>query len=260
MAFSLLDYQRLLASLKHLSSKNWLTVTQAAQADSSVLNRALIMRHDVDRSPKNALAMARLERRYDVPATYYFRCNQTGRFPDRYIRAIAALGHEVGYHYECLSRCKGDKAKALIQFTDHLKQFRMIAPCSSVAMHGAPLSPHCNQDLLIGQDLSDYDLVADAVLSFSCTTLSYFTDTGGRWNASGRHNLRDRVGLPLLTLPSPDDSSFSCAVKECEQPVIISTHPERWAINQANYAIILVRDFLSNTAKDVLRVVRKGKV
>lgn len=40
---------------------------------SNPLEKVVILRHDVDRLPGNALKMARLEHEMGVQATYYFR-------------------------------------------------------------------------------------------------------------------------------------------------------------------------------------------
>jgi len=65
------------------------------------LGKVVVMRHDVDRLPRNALVMARLEHELHIPATYYFRAVSES-WNEGVIREIAGLGHEVGYHYECL--------------------------------------------------------------------------------------------------------------------------------------------------------------
>ncbi len=40
--------------------------------------KVVILRHDVDRKPENALKMAEIEREFDIPATYYFRSTKRG--------------------------------------------------------------------------------------------------------------------------------------------------------------------------------------
>lgn len=59
----------------------------------------IILRHDVDRLPNNALKMAHLEKSLGIKGTYYFRV-----VPESYeldiMNQIAELGHEIGYHYE----------------------------------------------------------------------------------------------------------------------------------------------------------------
>jgi hypothetical protein len=72
--------------------------------------RVIILRHDVDRRPGNALKTARLEHDLGIPASYYFRAVPESR-DEAVIQKIAGLGHEIGYHYENLSACKGDPEK-----------------------------------------------------------------------------------------------------------------------------------------------------
>ena len=64
----------------------------------------VVLRHDIDRKPMNALRMAELEYELGIQSTYYFRFPCT--FKPEIIRKIRDLGHEVGYHYEVLSKAK----------------------------------------------------------------------------------------------------------------------------------------------------------
>jgi hypothetical protein len=65
----------------------------------------LLIRHDVDITPWSALRMAELERDSGVRTTYYYRLHapfynlMDGAVLDS-VRAVAAMGHEVGLHYE----------------------------------------------------------------------------------------------------------------------------------------------------------------
>ena len=63
-----------------------------------------IIRHDVDRKPKNALSMANLESEKGIKSTYYFR-SKSHVFQPEIILAIQELGHEIGYHYEDVDLC-----------------------------------------------------------------------------------------------------------------------------------------------------------
>ena len=65
-------------------------------------NKLVVLRHDIDRKPKNALRMAGLEHELGNQSTYYFRLPYT--FKPDIIGKIHDLGHEVGYHYEVLSK------------------------------------------------------------------------------------------------------------------------------------------------------------
>jgi hypothetical protein len=69
--------------------------------------KCTVLRHDVDKLPKNALRMADLENRLGVKASYYFRTVKEA-YDENIIRQIADMGHEIGYHYENFSLCRGN--------------------------------------------------------------------------------------------------------------------------------------------------------
>ena len=73
---------------------------------AGIEGKALVLRHDVDEQPQNALEMAKTENEFGVKATYYFRRVPKSDHPE-IIRQIAAMGHEIGYHYEDLSKVFG---------------------------------------------------------------------------------------------------------------------------------------------------------
>ena len=62
-------------------------------------SKTLILRHDVDRLPKNALKMAQLEYPTGIKGTYYFRIVPES-YDQEIMNKIANLGNEIGYHYE----------------------------------------------------------------------------------------------------------------------------------------------------------------
>jgi hypothetical protein len=105
-----------------------------------------LIRHDVDRRPKKALQMARLETSFQIHSTYYFRTKRHV-FKPEIIKKISDLGHEIGYHYEGLSDKKGNLDHALRDFEYNLKKLREIVPVKTVSMHGSPLSTIDNRDM-----------------------------------------------------------------------------------------------------------------
>jgi hypothetical protein len=144
MTFSLAYYERMLTNIA-ASGRIVLPVADALALDPAHAAAYCVMRHDVDRVPARAVRMAKLEQEHGIRSTYYFRCTRTDRFPNSAIEEIAGCGHEVGLHYETLSRCKGDVGNAVEAFKRDLAAFRAIAPCTTVSMHGAPLSRFNNQ-------------------------------------------------------------------------------------------------------------------
>ena len=253
MSFTLESYTELLNNLIEFFDGPFLTVRDASKelGDIGKINKYIILRHDVDRRANRSVQLAQLEASYNISSTYYFRTSRNGSFPYLEIEKIRDLGHEIGYHYECLSRASGDHDKAMEFFERDLECLRKIAPCNTVAMHGAPLSRFDNRKLLNISHLLKFDLSADAVISFSDENLSYFTDTGGRWNASSKINKRDYVGLSLGDYPCPDSADFTNWLSITNCPIYISTHPERWTDNYALFAEAKLRDFFANQAKKI---------
>ncbi len=97
MDFTLTTYQELLSTLKD-SGYTFQTFVDFIRKPE---DKVVVMRHDVDRLPGNALKMARIEHGMGITATYYFRAVPVS-WDEGIIREIAGMGHEVGYHYENL--------------------------------------------------------------------------------------------------------------------------------------------------------------
>jgi len=70
-------------------------------SNNNEYEKCVVLRHDVDKLPENALRMAELEDRLGVKASYYFRMKKES-YDEDVIRQIVDMGHEVGYHYEDL--------------------------------------------------------------------------------------------------------------------------------------------------------------
>jgi hypothetical protein len=168
------------------------------------------------------------------------------------------LGHEVGYHYEVLTKARGDMKLAITIFEKELKKLRRIVPVYTACMHGSPLSPWNNLDLWKNQDCKDYDLIGEAYLSVNYSELYYFTDTGRSWD-SGRYNIRDHVDSkkPPENVYSTDELiEFLSKGENC--PVFISAHPERWSSNSVDYCLSVLMDWLANQVKLVVSRLQKS--
>ena len=249
MAFWLKEYESLIEALQGLDTP------LGGVADFLIARqpRGIILRHDVDRRPQQACELARLEHRLGVRSTFYFRASASGEFPGAALTTIAQLGHEVGYHYEDLSFCKGNRDAAIARFTRNLETLRKLAPCSTVSMHGAPLSKHHNQELLREEDLQRAMLLGDAVASIEPLSPYYLTDTGGRWLAVGV-NLRDHVGQawPVHALPF-NLPAFRQFAADAQYPLYVNTHPERWSQSVPGYMFVQAADMIANSIKLILR-------
>ncbi len=91
MDFTITKYRQLLSALQ-TSGYSFQTFSDFI---NNPLDQVVVMRHDVDRLPGNALKMARLEHGMGVAATYYFRAVPVS-WDEGIMREIAGMGHETG--------------------------------------------------------------------------------------------------------------------------------------------------------------------
>jgi len=206
----------------------------------------LILRHDVDRKPKNALRMARLEYRQGLRATYYFRCVPAS-FNADIIREISGIGHEVGYHYEVMAKAKGDVQRAKKIFFDDLERLRLICEVRTACMHGSPSSDKNNIDFWNYANLSDFELLGEAFSNIR-GEFHYFTDTGGKWNSN--NNIRDKVSNCVM--PTTHTTRRIISDLTAGSKIYINCHPERWAGSFLEIPSYVLKDYAINIAKRVL--------
>jgi hypothetical protein len=143
-------------------------------------SRVIILRHDVDRLPGNALKTARLGHDLGISASYYFRAVPES-WDEAVIRKIAGLGHEIGYHYENLSACKGDPGRAWEDFQANLAKLRKLVPVSTICMHGSPMSRISNLALWQTHDSKALGIVGEPYMDVDFKKVFY--DTGRRWGS-----------------------------------------------------------------------------
>jgi hypothetical protein len=250
--FTLNKYQELCRVIQ----ENYSVYTVSDYLSGKPSGNIVILRHDVDRMIKNSLHMAQQEHAMGIRSSYYFR--YPGTFKPDIIRKIRDLGHEIGYHYEVLSKTNGDYAKAIALFSEELEEFRKICPVNTICMHGSPLSKYNNRDLWERYDYHAYGIRGEAFLTFEQEhgDIHYLTDTGRTW--SNRHTLRDVLKTkPVkkdhqVSLDSTDDL-ISWLPLRAEQKIYITVHPERWSSNTGGWIVWSFLDFLMNNGKKVLQ-------
>jgi len=216
--------------------------------------RGVMLRHDVDRRPENALAMARLEAERGVRSSYYFRIVPTAFHPG-IIKAIAELGHEIGYHYEDWWLAGRDPVKARRLFESHLSRLQQLAPIRSIAMHGSPLARENNMTIWKHFDFAEYGLV-DAILSLDYRGHVFFTDSGRTFGVS-EANLRDYLGNAGTEPSVRTSDDLAAYLRRCpENPIQINVHPERWNEPGWRWYRQLAIDHAANSIKRALKMVR----
>ena len=194
------------------------------QGDQS--RASLLLRHDVDRRPGNALAMAQCESKLGISSTYYFRIFPCSFVPE-IVERIRDRGHEIGYHYEDWTTAKGNPAKAIDLFASNLERLRRIAPVHSIAMHGSPLAAESNLRIWEYCDFRSYDVV-DATETADFEGFTFLTDSGRTFGASNA-NLRDYLncGEAVVGVRTSYDVR-RLLMARTSLKLYLSTHPERW--------------------------------
>jgi hypothetical protein len=208
-----------------------------------------ILRHDIDRKPRNALEIARLEHDMGIQSTYYFRypsprmmtpyglslCPSRDFKPDL-IRRIHQMGHEIGYHYEVLNKAGGDKEGAIRLFEEELEGLRDICDVSTICMHGNPLSRYDDRDLWKVYDLKAFGIIGEAYLSLlGESKIEYISDTGRRW--AGKFGTDGLIEILSGSHPLV---------------LYINSHPERWAYGAGEWATQYLKDRAFNILKTLL--------
>lgn len=214
---------------------------------NKIPERRAILRHDVDRYPKNALKMAQIERKYDICSTYYFRSTDSV-FDEKIIKKISDMGHEIGYHYEVLANNDGDQEKAIKEFTETLVNFRSICNVDTICMHGSPLSKWTDSDLWNANDFLKYGILGEAFLSIDYDKVTYFTDTGRYWNTD-EFNVRDKVLTKNQTIKVNGTKGLIDFLSVCKSDISINTHPHRWYDNFLGWSFEYIFQNLKNVGK-----------
>jgi len=218
--------------------------------------RLLVMRHDVDRKVENAFDMAEIEASLGATASYYFRAIDKTFEPELF-RAVAALGHEVGYHYEDLDTADGDLATARRSFERNLDRFREHVPVDTVSMHGNPLTPHDNRDVVESLDLAEYGLAGEVYLSFDFSEVVYFSDTNRTWYEE--KTIVNDWPVGPSEKPTQVESTAELVdllATESIPRLYLLVHPNRWADSTAEWALEYSKDVVTNGGKWGLWVVR----
>lgn len=151
----------------------------------------LILRHDVDRWPVQALNIANIDFQLGIRSTFYFRIKPSV-FKPHIISEIHDMGHEIGYHYEDLVTDKGDLTAAFLSFQNNLNKMRSICPIRSICAHGSPLSKWDSKSIWKRNDYKALGIVGDTAFDVDYNRIFYITDNGRGWNKRSV-SIRDKV-------------------------------------------------------------------
>lgn len=224
----------------------------------------IVLRHDVDLKPQNSLATAKIENELGWKAVYYFRAVPES-WDEDIIREIAALGHEIGYHYESLTTCNGDIDAAWEDFRINLARLSEVIgrPVTSICMHGSPRSPWDSKDLWKKHDYRTLGVAFEPYLDTDFSKTFYLTDTGRRWDGY-KVSVRDRIPefqdiwvAEGLVFHSTDDLIVAARDGKLPRKIMITTHPQRWNEQFAPWLYEFVIQNIKNLVKR-LKIMRNN--
>jgi hypothetical protein len=211
---------------------------------------SIILRHDVDDLPKNSLRTAIIENELGIKGTYYFRITSNSNQPE-IIRSIALLGHEIGYHYEDLARCKGNLKEAIKSFQNNLAYFQQFGPIETICMHGSPLSSYDNRGLWDKYNYRDFGILAEPYFDLDDKVL-YLTDTGRCWDGE-KMSVRDKSSyktyMNKVSFHSTFDIISAANLNKLPSQIMITVHPQRWTNNTLSW----LKEFYFQNTKNMIK-------
>jgi len=249
MDFTLKKYKQLISTLK---SKDY-TFQTFEEFLRSPVERSVILRHDVDLLPHNSLKFAKIQSENNIKGSYYFRAVPQS-WDVKVIKEIASLGHEIGYHYENLTTCKGNIENGIKDFEENLAALRKLTPVSTICMHGSPLSKYDSKDLWKKYDYKNYKITGEPYFDVNFDKVMYLTDTGRRWDGY-RVSVRDRVSTSFQQSYHSTNLIIK-ALNENSLPnqIMFTFHPQRWNDNIFMWSKELILQNLKNIIKKLFFV------
>ncbi|GGX04180.1 hypothetical protein [Aquimarina muelleri] len=242
MDFTVNKYNTL---LKSLADQNY-TFQTFDEFITAPSPRSIILRHDVDLLPYNSLAFAKIQAENNISGTYYFRAVPES-WNEEVILEIFDLGHEIGYHYECLTTCNGDLKKGIKDFEDNLTALRKLVPVSTICMHGSPMSKHDSKDLWKTYDYKNYDIIAEPYFDVDFEKVFYLTDTGRRWDGH-KVSVRDRVKTSFNETFHSTDNIIN-VIDTLPDTIMFTFHPQRWNDNR----LLWTKELISQNTKNIVK-------
>lgn len=237
----------------------------------------IIIRHDVDLDPFYQLQFAQLEHDLNIRTSYYFR-HVESIFKEEVIESVAAMGHEVGYHYEVFTKAKGNRELAREIFQKEQAIFSGKWNSLTVCPHGGSFvdnadgyslknmmklipglltgkklfSHHVNFDMWAENMFEDFGIIGDAYRSVDFTKMLYLSDTGRSWD--NRYKRLDKVDSlinPKYNIRSSDDIIKVIKNHEVDQ-IYLLVHVEQWKDNLFDWITWYAAQIIRRNGKRII--------
>ena len=259
--FTLSTYTNLLIALKTKGFSFYTFSGYLQREEATEPKHLVILRHDVDQYPENSLRFAQLEAELGVHGTYYFRAEKKTRDAN-IITKIAAIDHEIGYHYEDLSLVNGNIDKAYSSFCRNLEKLRKLYPVKTICMHGSPRSKWDSKDIWKKYSYRELGIIGEPYFDINFDEVFYLTDTGRRWDG-WKVSLRDKIPQQEqwekqgLVFHSTNDIIQAAKNNQLPNIIMITTHPQRWSDKLLPWIKEYVAQNMKNMVKRVLVISKK---
>lgn len=215
----------------------------------------IILRHDVDKWPENAVELAKIENKHNIKSTYYWR-NVSYVYKPELIKQQADLGHEIGYHYETLAQANGNYERALNIFMEWLAKLRAITKISTICMHGSRFTKWDNRHLWNKYDFKEFNIIGEPYLSIDYSGIKYISDSGGSWLNKGQRT-RDTINDIDDELINSTEHLIELIKEGKYDKLVILAHPDRWNNNIFVWQYEYVTKKLRNIIKSVYNSLKR---
>ena len=196
-------YDGYIELLKKLSKAGYRLTSFLREEPTS--GRQVILRHDVDLSPKKALMMAEVEHGEGVHSTYFFMLssewyNLLERENEEALQEIKDMGHEIGLHfdYSKYDPCEDEELRGFV-----LNEIMLLSRIVSLPVRA--ISWHIPDNRIVGKKLAFLDdtWVKNAYDPAYFSGYKYLSDSTMRWREDPlKHIDPDRFPkLQILTHP-----------------------------------------------------------
>ncbi len=247
MDFTTSTFQTLLESLQ----QQGFSFQTFAEYIEQQKEKTVILRHDVDRLPYNALKTAQIENESGIKGSYYFRIIPES-FNETVIKKIAGLGHEIGYHYEDLTISKGNIDKAYDSFCGNLEKLQKLYSVKTICMHGSPISKWDSRDIWKKYDYKKLGIIGEPYFDIDFNNVFYLTDTGRCWDGE-KFSIRDKVNSSFsLSFHSTQQIINAANQGKLPEQIMFTIHPQRWNNNMYKWVKEFVFQNMKNKIKQML--------
>lgn len=202
----------------------------------------VVLKHDVETDVPKAYTIAKIEAACGHCGSYYVQAYLMQDAKNvALLSEMAAMGHEISYHYDVLDSAKGDMDKAMEEYRRNAALFESRGfALTTVCQHGNPVVERVgytsNRDFFRNATVqAAFPHTADIMVNFkeaANTDYRYYSDAGRRFKYIFDPITNDVVDSEDRNV-CYDDLDALLAALTAEENHIISIHPHRWCASAA---------------------------